>query len=88
MGSDERVVESEKIIKQITGMAMEAKTADELHEVLRTIVYTVGGMVCHFVKEDRSQEIMSLLESMGMGLQFTAKAIGEPSDIEMVVGKK
>lgn len=81
-------MKSDQIIKQIIDMTNEAKSSDELHEVLSTIAYAVGGMVCHFVKEERSQAIISLTQSLGMGLQFTAKSLGEPSDIEMVVGMK
>jgi hypothetical protein len=75
-------------VKRITDMTNEAKTMDDLHKMLHEMAYTLGGMVCHFDKEDRSGMIIELTKAMGMGLMVTAKAIGEPSDIEVVVGHR
>lgn len=79
-------MDTQRIIRRITSMTHEAKTTDELHEMLTAIAYTIGGVVCHFDKEDRSQVLINLTQDLGMGLQITAKSIGEPSDIEMIVG--
>lgn len=80
-------MEKGEVVKRITKMTDEAKTFGDLQEMLHEIAYTVGGMVCHFERDERSHLIMDLTQAMGMGLMFTAKAIGEPSDIEMIVGK-
>ncbi|OUS73002.1 hypothetical protein B1748_23625 [Paenibacillus sp. MY03] len=77
-----------KIAQSIGDMTNDAKTMEELYTMLHEIAYTLGGMVCHFDKEERSGLIIELTQSMGMGLQLTAKAIGEPSDIEVIVGHK
>lgn len=75
------------IVKRLTDMTDEAKTMGDLHKMLYEMAYAVGGMVCHFDKEDRSGMIMELTQAMGMGLMTTSKVIGEPSDIQMIVGK-
>jgi len=72
---------------RIIKMTDEAKTMGDLYEMLNAIAYTIGGMVCHFEKDERSRVLISLTQSLGSGLQITAKSIGEPSDIEMIVGK-
>jgi hypothetical protein len=75
-------------VKRITEMTDEAKTIGDLQKVLHEMAYTIGGMVCHFDQEDRSQLLMELTQSMGMGLMLTSKSIGQPSDIEVVIGHK
>lgn len=74
-------------VQRIIDMTSEAKTMGELHHMLYEMAHAVGGMVCHFDKEDRSGMIIELTQAMGMGLMSTSKAIGEPSDIEMIIGK-
>ena len=78
----------ESIAERIAVMTNEAKTMGDLHKMLQEIAYTLGGMVCHFDRDERSSLIIELTQAMGMGLQLTAKAIGEPSEIEVIVGHK
>jgi hypothetical protein len=80
-------MKSSNVVKQVIAMTDSAKTFEELHQLLNSIAYTIGGMVCHFPMEDRTNVIMSLTESVGMGIMKTSKKIGEKCDIEMVVGK-
>lgn len=77
-----------RIVERIAEMTNEAKTMGDLHAMLHEIAYTLGGMVCHFDKDERSGLIIQLTQAMGVGLQMTAKSIGEPSDIEVIVGHK
>lgn len=76
------------IVQRITDMTAQTETVDELHLMLHEMAYTIGGMVCHFDKSDRSGLLIELTEAMGIGMQLTAKSIGEPSDIEIVVGHR
>lgn len=76
------------VVQRITEISNEAKTMEDLHRMLHEMAYTLGGMVCHFDKEERSGLIIELTQAMGIGLQLTAKSIGEPSDIEVIVGHK
>jgi hypothetical protein len=75
---------SESIIK----LTDSAKTMGDLHQMLHAMAFTIGGMVLHFPKDERSQVIMELTESLGMGFMNTSKNLGETSSIEMVVGRK
>ncbi|EJL29975.1 hypothetical protein [Brevibacillus sp. BC25] len=81
-------MKSEAIVREITQMTDQAKTMGELHELLNTIAYTIGGMVCHFDQDERSKVIIGLTESIGLGLMYTSKSLGEPCSIEMVVGRR
>ena len=74
------------ISERIADMTNEAKTLGDLQKMLHEIAFTIGGMVCHFSKNDRSGLIIELTQALGLGLQLTAKSIGEPSDIEVIVG--
>lgn len=76
----------DKYSKQIIEMTDEVKTAGELYEMLSSIAFTIGGLICHFPQDERSQVFMQLTKSMGFGFQTTAKNIGEPSDMEIIVG--
>lgn len=76
------------IAKRITDMTAEAKTMGDLQQMLHEMAFTIGGMVCHFDKQERSSLLIELTQAMGMGLQLTAKSIGEPSDIEVIVGHR
>jgi hypothetical protein len=76
----------DKALKTIIALTDEAKTMDELFKTLHDVAYALGGMVVHFDKENRSQIIISLTEKMGTAFQLTSKHMGEPSDIEMIVG--
>jgi hypothetical protein len=60
----------------------------ELHQMLHAMVFTIGGMVLHFDKDERSQVIMELTESLGFGFMNTSKSLGETSSVEMIVGRK
>jgi hypothetical protein len=82
------MINSEKIVSQITKMTDQAKTYGELQEVLQAMSHAIGGMVCHFEQKDRTQVLMSLTQAIGYGLMFTSKAMGEECDLEMVVGHK
>ena len=75
-----------QMLMQIAKITDKAKTMGDLHQLLNGMAYAIGGMVCHFDKEDRSGVLIDLTQSLGFGLQNTAKSIGEPSDIEMIVG--
>lgn len=81
-------MKNDEISNKIIELTMKAETPDDLGEMLNVIAYTIGGMVCHFHKDDRSSVLIGLTESLGQGLMRTAKAIGEPSSLEMIVGKK
>jgi len=80
-------MKAEETSLKIMELTNEAKTMGDLHEMLNVIAFTIGGMVCHFDQDERSRLIIGLTESLGCGLMHTAKNIGEPSDIEMIVGR-
>lgn len=84
MGTMNKV--TSEAVAQVIAFADKAKTMEDLQQLLHGITYAVGGMVCHFDKEDRSSVLIGLTQALGMGLQTTAKQIGEPSDIEIVMG--
>ncbi|MCM3560615.1 hypothetical protein M4D57_18785 [Brevibacillus borstelensis] len=75
-------------MKEIIKMTDQAKTMKELYEMLNSIAYTIGGMVCHFEQEDRTQVTISLTESIGLGLMNTSKSLGQPCSLEMVLGRR
>lgn len=76
------------ISNRIADLTNEAKTMEDLQKMLHEMAFTIGGMVCHFHKDDRSQLVIGLTQSMGMGLMLTSKNIGEPSNIEVIVGQR
>ncbi|MFB6364489.1 hypothetical protein ACFCP7_10545 [Paenibacillus elgii] len=78
--------EIEKISEQIFKMTDQAKDTKELFKIIHNIAYTIGGMICFFPPDDRSQVTMDLTQSIVYGHMLTAKNIGEPCDIEMIVG--
>jgi hypothetical protein len=80
------VIQKGEAVKAIVAMVDKAKTMKDLDLLLHEITYTVGGMVVHFDKEERSQMIISLTQTLGLAFQQTSKHVGEPSDIEMIVG--
>lgn len=75
-----------EIAETIQGMIHESATGDEIYKTLSAIAFTVGGMVIYFEREERSYALVNLTQSMAMGLQNTAKSIGEPSELEIIVG--
>ena len=80
-------MDTEAIVKEIVKMTDQAKTMGDLHQILRSIAYAIGGMVCQFEQDDRSHVAISLTEAIGLGLMNTSKFIGEPCSLEMVVGE-
>lgn len=80
-----------KIGELASSLVMEAtakaKTVGELHELLSGMAFAIGGSICFFDRDDRSEVMVALTQAMGLGLQATAKNIGEPSDMEIVVGR-
>jgi len=76
------------VVKKVIALTEGAKTQEELFNILVQSAHAVGGMVCHFDKEDRSQIMMELIQTMATGFQITSKSLGEPSDLEMVVGER
>lgn len=64
------------------------ETPDELFHKLTAVAFTIGGMCIHFQPEDRSRAMMNLTESLARGLMDTSAAMGEPCDMEIVVGEK
>ena len=81
------MINHEKVSQQIMNMSLEAHDTNDLHTLLSAIVFSVGGLVCFFPQKDRSEVLIQLTQMMGTGLQITAKNIGEPSEIEIVVGR-
>lgn len=78
----------QQIAQVIMDMTDKAKTMGELHQMLNVISFTVGGMVCNFDSDERSQVLLGLTKALGDGFIKTSQDIGEPCDIEVVVGKK
>ncbi|MBM7592273.1 hypothetical protein [Brevibacillus fulvus] len=79
---------SETIVKEIVKMTDQAKTLEELYQTLHSMAYAIGGMVCHFDQEDRTQVVIGLTESIGIGLMNTSKSLGQPCNLEIVMGKR
>lgn len=76
------------IVRKVIELAEPAKTYEDLFRVLAEVAHGAGGMVAHFPQEERSQVLMQLVEIMGTALQVTSKGIGEPSNVQILVGKK
>jgi hypothetical protein len=78
----------EQLADYFAKMVGDTKTTQELFELLFAASYTIGGMVCHFDQEGRAPIFIKLTEAIGMGFVNTAKDIGEPSDLEIIVGQR
>ncbi|WP_028562293.1 hypothetical protein [Paenibacillus pinihumi] len=76
------------VIEDVAKITDQAKTMDDLYQVLGVMAHAIGGMVCHFEQSERSQVLMGLTEALGMGLMTTSKSLGQECDVEIVVGKK
>lgn len=76
------------IVEKIAKITDEAKTMGEFHDYLTAIALTIGGMSCHFGPKERSQVLIHLTHCMGIGFQNTAKEMGEPSELEIIIGNK
>lgn len=61
---------------------------ENLFERLTATAFTVGGMVIHFQPEDRNMVLMQLTKALVRGLMDTSVAMGEPCDMEIVIGEK
>ncbi|MCM3746549.1 hypothetical protein M3223_04190 [Paenibacillus pasadenensis] len=78
--------EFDHVMNYLLTESTKCNTHESLYALMATAAHTIGGMVCHFDADERSQILMHLTAAMGTGLQVTAKAMGEPSDIEIILG--
>ena len=79
---------TDEAVQSVMSLTDKANTMGELHEVLHGMAFAIGGMVCHFDEDERSSIVIGLTQAIGMGLQLTSKSIGQPSNLEIVVGHK
>ncbi|QJC52733.1 hypothetical protein HGI30_14965 [Paenibacillus albicereus] len=78
----------ENVAKYLINESGKCASEEKLYALLSMAAHTIGGMVCHFDTEARSDILMRLTAAMGIGYQVTAKAIGEPSSIEIILGDR